>query len=143
MFTSECKNNYVMKLPLSALILCLLFITNAWGDESWVCFHNEKEYFFESPQRGIPLKPLYQRETYYYDENSLQTTGLLLWKTVKVKVKIESWGVYSNAERIFLWEVDCEKKAIKRYGTDGRPLSQMTVEAGNEAADAFYSEFCY
>lgn len=132
-----------MKLLLPTLILCLLFITTAWGDESWVFFHIDKEYFFEPPHRGIPLKPLYQRETYYYDENSLQTTGLLLWKTVKAKVKIESWGVYNNAERIFLWEVYCEKKTIKRYWTDGRPLSQLAVEAGNEAADAFYDEFCY
>lgn len=140
---SECKNKLFIKLFLVTLTLCLLFISTAWGDESWACFHNEKEYFFEPPHMGIPLKPLYQRETYYYDENSLQTTGLLVWKTVKAKVKIESWGVYNNAERILLWEVDCGKKTIKRSWTDGRPLSPLTVETGNEAADAFYDEFCY
>jgi hypothetical protein len=137
------KGNYFAKLLLLAPIFCLLFITIAWPEESWVFFHSDREYFFGPPQMGIPLQPLYQRETYYYDENSLQTTGVLVWKIVKAKVKIESWGVYNNAEHILFWEVDCGKKTLKRYEKDRRPLSPLKVETGNEAADAFHNEFCW
>ena len=125
------------------MVFSLLFMGTAWAEESWVFFYIEKEYFFEPPHMGIPLKPLYQRETYYYDENSLQTSGLLAWKTAKAKVKIESWGAYNNAERIRIWEIDCAKKVIKTFTPEGRPLAPLSVDAGNEAADAFYDRLCF
>jgi hypothetical protein len=128
---------------LVSVLLFLSFVSIAWGDESWVFFHGDKEYFFEPPTMGMPLRPLYQRETYYYDENSVQTSGVLLWKTVRARVKIESWGVYNNAERVVVWEVDCGKSTISRSGTDGRPASGMNIDSADEASAAFYKAFCY
>jgi hypothetical protein len=131
-----------MKRLILLFFFCLSFITPAWGDESWIFFHSDKEYYFEPPNIGIPLKPLYQRETYYYDESSLQISGYLLWKIVKAKVKIESWGIYSNKESLTLWEVDCEKKAVRKYNKDSRPISSLAVDSGDESVDDFYKALC-
>jgi hypothetical protein len=128
---------------LIPVLLLLSFVSVAWGDESWIFFHGDKEYFFEPPNMGMPLRPLYQRETYYYDENSVQTSGVLLWKTVSARVKIESWGVYNNAERIVVWEVDCGKSTIRLSGADGRPAAPMNVASAGEASADLYKAFCY
>jgi hypothetical protein len=128
---------------LLLVLLFLAFASAAWGGESWVFFHGDKEYFFEPPHMGMPLRPLYQRETYYYDENSVRTSGMLLWKTVSARVKIESWGVYNNAESVVVWEVDCGKNTITRSGTDARPESSVNIDSAGEASEAFYKAFCY
>jgi hypothetical protein len=131
-----------MRRLIGALFIIFLFVTIALCEESWVFFHSDKDYFFESPHKGIPLKPLYQRETYYYDENSVQSSGLLLWKTVRARVKIESWGVYSNSESIVFWEVDCDKKSISKYDRNSHIQSTQKLNSGDYAADAFYRALC-
>ena len=128
---------------LVLVLLFLSFVSLAWGDESWVFFHGDKEYFFEPPHMGMPLRPLYQRETYYYDEKSVRTSGVLLWKTVSARVKIESWGVYNNAERVAVWEVDCARGTITRSGIDGQPASRVNIDSADEASAVFYKAFCY
>jgi hypothetical protein len=132
-----------MKCLVPALLLGLLFGAVAQADESWVFFHGDKEYFFEAPNKGIPLKPLYQRETYYYDKNSLKIGGFLLWKTVGARIKMESWGVYNNTESIARWEADCRKRIVRKYDKGGSYASSVTVDSGDEAAKAFYRTVCY
>jgi hypothetical protein len=131
-----------MRHLILALFFCISFANSAWGDNSWVFFHSDKEYYFEQPHMGIPLKPLYQRETYYYDENSLQSSGILLWKTVRARVRIESWGVLSNKESVVFWEVDCKTKMVRKYNNAARLESNRAVDSGDEAADAFYGALC-
>jgi|WetSurMetagenome_2_1015567.scaffolds.fasta_scaffold00035_21 hypothetical protein len=132
-----------MKCLVPALLLCLLFCAVAQADESWVFFHSDKEYFFEAPNKGVPLKPLYQRETYYYDKYSLKISGFLMWKTVSAGVKMESWGVYNNRESIARWEVYCKKRIVRKYDKGGSRASSVTVDSGDEAAKAFYRAVCY
>jgi hypothetical protein len=131
-----------MKRLILSLLLCLSFLTAAWADESWVFFHSDKEYYFEPPNIGIPLKPLYQRETYYYDNGSLQTSGFFLWKIVKAKIRIESWGIYSNKESLNLWEVDCDKKVVRKYDRGSHLVSSRAVNSGDEPVDDFYRAVC-
>jgi hypothetical protein len=132
-----------MKLFILTLFIILLFVTIALCDESWVFFHGDKEYYFEQPHKGIPLKPMYQRETYYYDEDSLKNAGFFLWKTVRARVKIESWGVYNNSESVLIWEADCRKKTISKYNKDARVESVRAFNSGDDAANAFYRALCY
>jgi hypothetical protein len=131
-----------MKRLVLTLLFCLLSITFAQSDESWVFFHSEKEYFFQQPGTGIPLKPLYQRETYYYDKNSLESSGLFIWKTVRAKVKIESWGVYSNKVRIAFWEIDCKTRIVRKYDKGSRHASSRSVDSVDAADADFYKALC-
>jgi|GEM_PF-5504811 len=132
-----------MKRLIWALFIILLFVTIALCDESWVFFHSDKEYFFEPPHKGIPLKPLYQREIYYFDENSVKSSGFLLWKKLRARIKIESWGIYRNNESIVSWEADCRKRIITRYNQHDRIESVRAINTGDEAADSFYRALCH
>jgi hypothetical protein len=136
------QDGYFMKRLGLTIFFCLLFLTFAQCDESWVFFHSEKEYFFEQPHMGIPLKPLYQRETYYYDKNSVESSGFFVWKTVRARVKVESWGVYSNKESMAIWEVDCETKIVREYAEGSRHASSHSVDSGDAVAD-FYKALCF
>jgi hypothetical protein len=131
----------LMKTVAAVLFMVLLSASPAQGGENWVFFHSEKEYFFEAPEKGIPLKPAYQRETYYYDRNSMKRTGVFIWKTVRARVKVESWGVYSNIEKISVWEADCGKKVVRRFDHDAAGPARA-FGSGDGPADAFYTALC-